>query len=937
MTTNSHEVWANSTTPLFLANPAQSITLSPTSGTGNVNLSNINGQLYQNGLPVGDAQLWSTYPATSNTIKMDASNTITNSGNNLYYNGNLIANASDIQNIGDWSLYNAVSDVNLSTPSSVVATGGTITTSGGYRFHTFTSSGTFTLASPLSLSVQVLIVGGGGAGGNNQGGGGGAGGATLSTITAYTGGTSIVVGAGGSVVSSGTYVGNNGGASSFGAVSVVGGGGGGAVSSPNGVDGGCGGGEGFQSGTTAGNGSVGFNGGLATGSVSGGWNTGGGGGMGSAGVNATSTTGGAGGAGQTFTIGGSSFLVAGGGGGQLYLNGASAGGAGGSGIGGTGGVTTTNSTNVNATNPVANTGSGGGGGNNSNGSASAGASGIVIVAYPLGSPLNYSISNAKNITAVSNVSAGTLTSSGNVSGTTGTFTTGVISPFHSNSGNLVLTSGSNLSLFATSNITSSAPTISNTFTNTYSILGDKGSDYTDFCYTTLSNKGGKGGQINLVADAGQVNIGGTNYGVGGLINITANSALVVPYNATSAIKLSAASILSYAGAVSPVGSLAGYNYIQGTLGVNIVAGSASSVPNTSGTIYLYGAAGTKIQNSLYVDTIINYPSGNLNIHPDSNQAVDMTRVQFIGMGSANNENLAYPVIRGSGNAVLYGFSSVNATTHTGVDYTGTTLNGFTTLTNSVGGDGGGFGDLSLTAYKTTSGIILPTYTYRNINLTSSSNINLNTSNGGQVLINGQPLAGSPSTWANYPATATINANSNLIQNCGGLDLTFGGVGHAVYGVSSLTMTAAGTLNMTGGTISNAGNLFGSNLTISTGGNLTLTSSTAPAGKIVAGCDLNMNNNAISNVGAFSRTLSATAVAQPVIQYGVGTGSGVSGTIAVTIPTAYTSSSSYVVQVTMRDAPAAQLYATPTASNAFTIGWTSAGTGTQNIMWTTFGT
>jgi hypothetical protein len=76
--------------------------------------------------------------------------------------------------------------------------------------------------------------------------------------------------------------------------------------------------------------------------------------------------------------------------------------------------------------------------------------------------------------------------------------------------------------------------------------------------------------------------------------------------------------------------------------------------------------------------------------------------------------------------------------------------------------------------------------------------------------------------------------------------------------------------------------------------------------------------------------------QPFVQWGTATGSGISGTVVVTIPQAYTTSSSYVVQVTMRDAPTAQLYATPTATTSFTIGWTSAGTGTQTIMWTTFG-
>ena len=119
MTTNSHEVWANSNTPLFLANPALSITLSPQSTGGNVVLTNSNGTFLVNGQPTGDVSKWSLYPAISNTIKMDSSgNNITNIGNNLYFNGSLIANASDIQNIGDWSLYNAVSDVNLSNLTS---------------------------------------------------------------------------------------------------------------------------------------------------------------------------------------------------------------------------------------------------------------------------------------------------------------------------------------------------------------------------------------------------------------------------------------------------------------------------------------------------------------------------------------------------------------------------------------------------------------------------------------------------------------------------------------------------------------------------------------------------------------------------------------------------------------------------------------------------
>jgi hypothetical protein len=82
---------------------------------------------------------------------------------------------------------------------SSYATGGTVSSSGGYRIHTFTSantSTTFTMVYPGT--VEVLLVGGGG-GGSQIGGGGGAGGFIYdSQVSLPAGNFDVFVGAGGS-------------------------------------------------------------------------------------------------------------------------------------------------------------------------------------------------------------------------------------------------------------------------------------------------------------------------------------------------------------------------------------------------------------------------------------------------------------------------------------------------------------------------------------------------------------------------------------------------------------------------------------------------------------------------------------------------------------------------------------------------------------------
>ena len=75
----------------------------------------------------------------------------------------------------------------LTYPEFITATGGTITTNGKFKVHTFTSSGTFQITSGAG-KVASLVIAGGGGGGGVGGGGGGAGGLIYTTPGAVLGG-----------------------------------------------------------------------------------------------------------------------------------------------------------------------------------------------------------------------------------------------------------------------------------------------------------------------------------------------------------------------------------------------------------------------------------------------------------------------------------------------------------------------------------------------------------------------------------------------------------------------------------------------------------------------------------------------------------------------------------------------------------------------------
>ena len=290
----------------------------------------------------------------------------------------------------------------------VTATGGTITTSGNCKIHTFTGPGTFCVSqisnTPANNQVSYVVVAGGGGGGGSalgffSGGGGGAGGyrEDKSPVTPYTaspiegagdisvtatafpitvgGGGGSGTGSGGPAAPPSRSGGNTGSNSSFSTITSAGGGGGGKSGSnpaPAGTaaggNGGSGGGGGGYNAHPAGARGLGnqppvspgqgFNGGQGNGPATG--RGGGGGGAGASGVDAPTASAHdvAGGAGTASSISGSPVTRS---------------------VGGNGGADESSE----ADNGAANTGNGGQGGNDCSGDADGGTggSGVVIIRY----------------------------------------------------------------------------------------------------------------------------------------------------------------------------------------------------------------------------------------------------------------------------------------------------------------------------------------------------------------------------------------------------------------------------------------------------------------------------------------------------------------------------------------------------------------------------
>jgi hypothetical protein len=368
----------------------------------------------------------------------------------------------------------------------------------------------------------------------------------------------------------------------------------------------------------------------------------------------------------------------------------------------------------------------------------------------------------------------------------------------SDAGNILTTAGAvsgtgNISTTAKGNITDTAYGEIHNITNNFEVTADGGLNPITTPNINLVAQNGNGGQINISANpgsiaalGGKINItanGGTvvlptdpptSVTVGGEIDIFANTGSGGLYTLTSAVKIAAAGVNSYAGAIPPVGSLAGYNFIYGTTGVSICAGLPSSGFQLPGTTYLYGLGspgftGVRLQSpngiGLLSDTYATnlYPldGNNLTIQgrsaPSANVTIlDCDSLTMTGTGAGILTDKLNSV---SGNSILV-LDSLRANGTTQGLYTNflkpnqATAPGVPNLTISGNGFGGNANYVNLANVNTLS-----------FDSTGTGAItNLQSINGAVW----PPPTGDASLWSQYPATSVIDVSGYGLTGVGAI-------------------------------------------------------------------------------------------------------------------------------------------------------------------------
>jgi hypothetical protein len=566
------------------------------------------------------------------------------------------------------------------------------------------------------------------------------------------------------------------------------------------------------------------------------------------------------------------------------------------------------------------------------------------------------------------------------------------------------------------------PALSSVVVNNQNILADKGTNVTEQSAVnilaqngrngeiTLNAKAGylgaSGGVVNVIADGGQTGIGlygAVNItanpgltgaiGSGGLVNITAVSATAFS-NLTSAVKISAGGVNSYAGVIPSFGSVFGYNFTYGSLGVSLCAGLPPSGFQIPGTTYIYGTTGIALNSDVYATRFYPYWDGltapaDISINGrttiSGSASVKLSNVtnMFMDSGAISGVNTingsSYPPLIPEG---VIGISTNFGTVSSIVEFVAGNQLGITTdLPNNTL-------TFSIPTNFTASTILTNPLGFVSSGLVIAdgivaSSISVSTINGEPYL----PFSGSLSTIKNGTAFANIDAsglifidNSDAVSGFQYINMDYTGVSIRAQGnlllegdttskilidgsIDDLTITGGGgqsiNLGFAGSIIISTAtcglNIYGATplVTVSSDFLPTLSSFNLGSASIpwnnlnvstVNGQDAtafaaswaNFPAGATIDAGGYSitnvTTITTGAVVQPCIQYGTATTS-VSGTVTITLTTEY-ASAAYSAIITPLDSAFPTLV--PSVANRTTTSFDIKGDASTDYQWVTFG-
>jgi len=493
-----------------------------------------------------------------------------------------------------------------------------------------------------------------------------------------------------------------------------------------------------------------------------------------------------------------------------------------------------------------------------------------------------------------------------------------------------------------------------------------------------------GGRVSIVANAGS-GVGCNILGFG-QIDLTANSSL--PF--AGVIKESAGSILAYSGLTTPAVGVFGGSFYSALTTLSLTCGVTPATTSFPGVVYLRGDNGTKVDNGLTCDSITATSNAVLNtITTNGLTAFTGSSLAFF----APSQNIQFNSATVGFNAVIAGPLSVssitNVSTINGAPYVpggggggASTISTFTNLTTStltVSSISGTVFTGAITAESakigTASAFPACAYFQHKALAADGSDYALLSEDNGSTFLNSRLgslvrirsgnldiMSFDCNTVGSYKPLL-MNDNPIKIRNDGSTGLAWGSAAPYSVGVDGPflfgnTQGALGTtstindislawdtnkvemykkLDMNANGIGDSSGLLTlSSINVGIAGS---TSVGLVAGYVSTGVSiLLVTPNQIDLISpTVTRDLVGVSVAQPVVQYGSDTVSGLSGSVAVTLGTPYTSVSSYVAFISMMDSTPAETSVSRDSESQITLSWNSGGIGTHILSWQTLGT